>query len=75
MMAADKRRAVKHRRRLRESTLLAVAFLGGSIGIISAMLAVRHKTQKAKFKWLPAVFLFMQLILLIILKTNFTVVW
>lgn len=41
----DKRRAVKHRRRLDESLLLGLGIMGGAPGAILAMEIFRHKTQ------------------------------
>lgn len=49
LMLADKRRAKKHRWRIPESTLLLSAALGGSIGCLLGMYAIRHKTRKPKF--------------------------
>ena len=49
LMLADKWKAKKNRWRIRESTLMAVAALGGSVGSLLRMYAVRHKTQHLKF--------------------------
>jgi len=45
----DKLRAIHHGRRVRESTLLLVAALGGSPAMLLFMLMIRHKTRKPKF--------------------------
>lgn len=45
----DKRNAIRHRRRIRVSTLLWLSFIGGSVGGLSAMYLFRHKTRKACF--------------------------
>jgi uncharacterized membrane protein YsdA (DUF1294 family) len=45
----DKRKAIKHQRRISENTLLGVSFLGGTIGAILAMLIFRHKISKKSF--------------------------
>ena len=49
LMAADKRRAVKKARRIRERTLLLTAAAGGSAGSVLGMLSFRHKTKHLKF--------------------------
>ena len=49
LMLVDKWKARKNRWRVRESTLLLVAALGGSIGSLAGMYLFRHKTQHLKF--------------------------
>ena len=49
LMLVDKWKAKKNRWRIRESTLLIVAALGGSVGSLSGMYLFRHKTQHLKF--------------------------
>ena len=49
LMLVDKWKAKKNRWRIRESTLLLVAALGGSIGSLAGMYLFRHKTQHLKF--------------------------
>lgn len=49
VMGLDKRKAIKGRRRISESSLLALAFLLGAPGVLAAMLVFRHKTKKALF--------------------------
>ncbi len=54
----DKRAAVKHKWRVRESTLLFLSLLGGSIGMYITMLLIRHKTRHIKFMLLiPLIFI------------------
>ena len=48
--AFDKRAAIAGTRRVPEDRLLAVAFLGGSIGAKVAQMALRHKTSKEPFR-------------------------
>ena len=48
-MLADKRRAKKNRWRIPEARLMAVALLGGSLGILLGMHLFRHKTKHLKF--------------------------
>ena len=45
----DKNAARRHKWRVRESTLLLVAALGGSVAMLITMLLIRHKTKHAKF--------------------------
>jgi uncharacterized membrane protein YsdA (DUF1294 family) len=48
--AVDKRAAIAGTRRVPEDRLLAVAFLGGSIGAKLAQMILRHKTRKEPFR-------------------------
>ena len=45
IFGADKRRARRDRRRVRESTLFLLAAIGGSIGALLGMYVFRHKTR------------------------------
>lgn len=49
LMLLDKWKAKKNRWRIRESTLMLVATLGGSVGSLLGMYTVRHKTKHLKF--------------------------
>ena len=49
LMLVDKWKAKKNRWRIRESTLLLVAALGGSVGSLLGMYIFRHKTLHLKF--------------------------
>ncbi len=49
MTMYDKSAAKKHRRRISEKALLAVAFCGGALPMYAAMRAIRHKTRKKRF--------------------------
>jgi uncharacterized membrane protein YsdA (DUF1294 family) len=49
IMGIDKYKACKDRRRIRESTLITMAFLFGSIGTFLGMLVFRHKIRKTLF--------------------------
>lgn len=46
---ADKLKAVRHNWRIKESTLLILSALGGSVAMLITMLLIRHKTRKLKF--------------------------
>lgn len=46
---SDKLRAIKHRRRISEFTLMTIAALGGSVTMLITMLIIRHKTRHLKF--------------------------
>ncbi len=49
LMLVDKRRAKRNLWRIPEATLLWSAVLGGSVGALLGMYAVRHKTRHLKF--------------------------
>ena len=49
LMLVDKGKARKNRWRVRESTLLLIAALGGSVGSLLGMYLFRHKTLHLKF--------------------------
>ena len=59
----DKLTAKKGAWRIPESTLLLVAFLGGSLGALLGMELFRHKTKHAKFKVLVPLFLILHIAL------------
>ncbi|MCW1933515.1 DUF1294 domain-containing protein [Pararhodobacter zhoushanensis] len=48
--ARDKAAAIAGARRISEDRLLALAFLGGSIGAKIAQMALRHKIRKEPFR-------------------------
>lgn len=49
LMLVDKLKAKKNLWRIPESTLMASALLGGSVGALLGMYTVRHKTKHKKF--------------------------
>ena len=59
----DKLKAKKGAWRIPESTLLLVAFLGGSLGALLGMELFRHKTKHAKFRILVPLFLILHIAL------------
>ena len=67
LMLADKYKAKKSLHRIPEKTLLGFAAAGGSIGILSGMYLVRHKTLHKKFTIGVPVLLTLQIIAAVIL--------
>ena len=61
-MGIDKHRARVHRRRTPEATLMTMAVLGGSIGILGGMYLFHHKTRKPRFYIGAPVILTMQIL-------------
>ena len=59
----DKLKAKKGLWRIRESTLLLIAVLGGSMGALLGMEIFRHKTKHWQFKVLVPVFFILHLAL------------
>ena len=49
LMLIDKIKAKKNRWRIKESTLMLWAAIGGSIGALAGMYTFRHKTKHLKF--------------------------
>ncbi len=45
IMKVDKVKAIKHKWRIKESTLFLVSVIGGSIGTLAGMYLFRHKTK------------------------------
>ncbi|MCL2405782.1 MAG: DUF1294 domain-containing protein [Defluviitaleaceae bacterium] len=50
LYALDKKRAKNNQWRIKESTLILVAFLMGGLGAMVGMKVLRHKTQHMQFK-------------------------
>ena len=61
-MALDKSAARNGDARVRESSLITVAALGGSVGMLLAMYSFRHKTRKNKFKYGVPTIMFIQIV-------------
>ena len=70
LMLADKWKARKNLLRIPEATLMAVAALGGSVGSLLGMYAVRHKTKHLKFTVGIPLILGLQLLLAVFLLTR-----
>lgn len=60
----DKRAARFGKRRIREKTLLLIAFAGGGAGAFAAQRLLRHKTRKPPFRLALPFFFILQTILL-----------
>lgn len=45
----DKKKAIKHKWRIKESTLFLLSIIGGSIGTLLGMYTFRHKTKHKQF--------------------------
>lgn len=67
LMLVDKYKARKNLWRIPEATLLGVAAIGGSVGALLGMYALRHKTRHLKFTLGIPVLLALQIVLGIIL--------
>lgn len=64
LMYVDKSKAKKSQWRIKESTLLLSAILGGSLGSYLGMKLFRHKTKHPKFKYGIPFIIVVQLLLL-----------
>ena len=49
LMGLDKHKAIKQRYRISELSFFMLAVLGGSVGILLAMMIFHHKTKKLNF--------------------------
>ena len=45
----DKKKAIKHKWRIKESTLFLLSIIGGSLGTLLGMYTFRHKTKHKQF--------------------------
>ena len=64
-MLIDKKKAEHSRWRIKESTLLILALIGGSIGEIVGMYVFHHKTQKPRFFIGVPVIIVLQILMII----------
>ncbi|WP_295230278.1 DUF1294 domain-containing protein [uncultured Chryseobacterium sp.] len=67
----DKRRVEKHQRRIPESVLLFLTFLGGTAGAILGMISYRHKTSKKSFLFKIALVILLQGLIIYALLYHF----
>ncbi len=64
LYAYDKKAAINHQWRVKESMLHCVMFVGGTIGAIVAQQRLRHKTRKQSFRTVFYLLILLQLIFL-----------
>lgn len=73
-MNIDKKRAVNQKRRIKESTLIFISLIGGSVGMLFGMKIFHHKTKKKLFSAGVPLILILQItaaaILILLLKFN-----
>lgn len=67
LMLIDKHKAKKNLWRIPETTLIGTALLGGSLGCLWGMCAMRHKTKHLKFSLGLPIILAVQIVLLVCL--------
>ena len=72
-MGVDKAKAKKSKWRIKESTLLIIAALGGSLGSLMGMRCFRHKTKHIKFVVLVPIFLVVHFAVLIYVAWRFII--
>jgi uncharacterized membrane protein YsdA (DUF1294 family) len=70
LMYVDKQRAIKHKWRISENTLMIVALLFGSLGVYLGMTVFRHKTKHFKFKFFVPLFIIVHVWLIIYASLN-----
>jgi len=71
MYSIDKRRAKTNAWRIKESTLIAVAFLMGGVGAFLGMMLLRHKTKHLKFRLLVPLGVIVNIGVIVLLCYNF----
>ena len=75
LMVLDKRYAENGDRRTPEATLLLWAFLGGAFGTVAAAHLVRHKTRKQPFATWMLIWLWLDIILLMLWASGLLEPW
>lgn len=66
---ADKHKAIYHKWRIPEKTLILLAWTGGAYGALIGMYAFHHKTKHTKFRILiPASVIFWTGIMIIVIR-------
>ena len=72
IMHYDKNNARRGKKRVSEASLLTLAAIGGSVGILVSMYVYHHKTKKKRFKFGIPLIIILQIILIIMLSPNQT---
>lgn len=67
----DKIHAKTGKRRVRESTLLLISALFGSVGMYLTMLIIRHKTRKAKFMITLPIMIILQILFIYFISVKY----
>ncbi len=67
IMHIDKNNSRNGRKRISEASLLTIAAIGGSVGMLVSMHILHHKTKKKKFKFGVPAILAVQVFLIIFL--------
>ncbi|MDU5111443.1 MAG: DUF1294 domain-containing protein [Clostridium sp.] len=62
-MFVDKKKAIKRKWRIKESTLFLLSIIGGSLGVLLGMYSFRHKTKHIKFTLGTPLILIVQVLL------------
>jgi len=73
IMNIDKKRAVNKKWRIKESTLILISLIGGSVGMLFGMKIFHHKTKKKLFSVGVPLILVLQITaaaLILLLKFN-----
>jgi uncharacterized membrane protein YsdA (DUF1294 family) len=68
LFGLDKKRAIKHQRRISENMLLISAFLGGTGGAILGIFIFRHKISKISFLLKLGLVFLVQIVLIYFFK-------
>lgn len=66
----DKYLAINHKRRISENTLFGFAAVGGSVGLLLAMIIFKHKTSKPSFILKFSAIFFIQIAIAVMLFIN-----
>ena len=70
LMLMDKYKARKNLFRIPEKTFFGIALLGGSLGCLGGMYAVRHKTKHLSFTLGMPIILAVQIVISFLMYTN-----